>query len=129
MAHRDAVGRGRPPHQTKTDRSRKTGLDPISSRKLTPFGQGGGSVLLEIFAAVEMTFEIEVVVDGRLDGGELLKTSHRPEPVHDFLSSPQLIAPTLALLCLRLILPRRKPDSSHILQNDTYSHHICVQFE
>jgi len=54
-----------------------------------PFGQGGASVLLEFFTVVEMAFEVEVVVNGRLDGGELLKTSHRPEPVHDLLWSPQ----------------------------------------
>ena len=75
--------------QTKTDRSRKTGIDPISGRELTPFGQGGRAVFLEFFTAVEMAFEIEVVVDGGLNGGELLKTSHRPEPVHDFFSPPQ----------------------------------------
>ena len=89
MAHRDAVGRGRPPHQTKTDRSRKTGIEPNSGRELTPCGQGLSTVFLEFFTAVEMAFEVEVVVNGGLDGGELLKTSHRPEPVHDFLSSPQ----------------------------------------
>lgn len=31
----------------------------------------------------------EVIVNGGLDGGELLKTSHRPEPHHDFLSPSQ----------------------------------------
>ena len=62
--------------QTKTDRSRKTGIEPNSGRELTPCGQGLSTVFLEFFTAVEMAFEIEVVVDGGLDGGELLKTSH-----------------------------------------------------
>ena len=75
--------------QTKTDRSQRTGLDPISSRKLTPFGQGLSTVFLKFFTAVEMAFEVEVVVNGGLDGGELLKTSHRPEPRHGFFSPPQ----------------------------------------
>ena len=47
----------------KTDRSRKTGFDPVSSRKLAPFGEGGGSVFLEFFTAVEMAFEVEVAVN------------------------------------------------------------------
>ena len=51
------------------DRSRKIGIEPNSGRKLTPFGQGGGAVFLEVFAAVGIAFEIEVVVDGGLDGG------------------------------------------------------------
>ena len=67
----------------------KTDFDTVSGHKLTPFGQGLGTVFLEFFAAVELAFEIEVVVNRGLDGGELLKTSHRPEPVHYFLSSPQ----------------------------------------
>ena len=75
--------------QTKTDRSRKTRVEPSSGCELAPFGQGGGSVFLEIFAAIKVAFEVKVIVDGRLDGGELLQTSHRPEPHHDLLSSPE----------------------------------------
>ena len=30
---------------------------------MTPFGHGGGSVLFEFVAAVEMAFEVETVVD------------------------------------------------------------------
>ena len=72
--------------QTKMDWSRKTGIEPNSGRGLTPFGQGLSTVFLEFFTAVEMAFEIEVVENRGLDGGELLKTLHRPEPVHCFLS-------------------------------------------
>jgi hypothetical protein len=75
--------------QTKTDRSRKTGIEPNSGRELTPCGQGLSTVFLEFFTAIEMAFEIEVVENRGLDGGELLETSHRPEPRHDFLSSSQ----------------------------------------
>ena len=39
-----------------------------------PFGQYLGTVFLEFFNAVEIAYEIEVVVDGGLDGGALLKT-------------------------------------------------------
>ena len=34
-----------------------------SRRQLTPFGQRGGAIFFEGFAAVEMTFEIEMIVD------------------------------------------------------------------
>jgi len=37
--------------------------------KLTPFGQGGGSVLFEFVATVEMAFDVEVVVDRDMNGG------------------------------------------------------------
>ena len=36
--------------------------------------QGRGAVLLEDFAAVEMVFQIEVVVDRGVDGDELLQS-------------------------------------------------------
>ena len=35
----------------------------ISRRQLTPFGQRGGAIFFEGFAAVEMTFEIKMIVD------------------------------------------------------------------
>ena len=34
-----------------------------SRRQLTPFGQRGGAIFFEGFVAVEMTFEIEMIVD------------------------------------------------------------------
>jgi hypothetical protein len=36
-----------------------------------------------------VAFEIEVIVDQGLTGGELLVVSHRPEPGHDLLSPPE----------------------------------------
>jgi len=35
----------------------------LSGRKLTPFSQGGKSVLLKNIAAVEMTVVVEMIVD------------------------------------------------------------------
>jgi hypothetical protein len=34
-----------------------------SSRKSTPLGEGGSTVVLKVFAAVEVTFLIEMIVD------------------------------------------------------------------
>ena len=58
----------------------------ISRRQLTPFGQGGGSVLFEFVTTVEMAFGVEVVVDRGMNGGEYLQGlyvlafGHRPFP-------------------------------------------------
>jgi hypothetical protein len=35
-----------------------------------------------------VALEVEVIVDGRLDGGELLEAFRAPELAHDFLSAP-----------------------------------------
>jgi hypothetical protein len=35
----------------------------ISRRQLTPLSQGGSAIFFEGFAAVEMTVEIEMIVD------------------------------------------------------------------
>jgi hypothetical protein len=43
-----------------------------SRRQLTPFGQGGGTVLFEDVAAVEVSVLIETIMDRGVDGGELL---------------------------------------------------------
>ena len=40
---------------------------------MTPLGQGGGSVLFESIAAVEMAVVVEMVVDRGVDGGEFLQ--------------------------------------------------------
>jgi hypothetical protein len=105
--------------------SDKTGLvseggpSSNSSRELTPFGQGGGSVFLEFFAAVEMAFEIELIVDGRLDGGELLKALHRPEPVPP---KPNCLVSDVYAPFVEQILdvPERKwkPDTHHHRKTD-----------
>lgn len=54
---------------------------------MPPFGEHNLPILLEPVAVVEMAFEIEVVVDGRMDGGELLETLHSPETKHGPLPS------------------------------------------
>ncbi len=39
-------------------------VEPASSgRKLTPLGKGGGAIEFEVFAAVEVTFLVEVIED------------------------------------------------------------------
>ena len=38
-----------------------------------PLGQGGGPVLFENVAALEMAFVVEVIVDRGMDGGEFLQ--------------------------------------------------------
>ena len=58
-----------------------------SGGELPPFGQGDLPVFLEPVAVVEVAFEVEVIVDGRMDGGEHLKTSHSSEPEHRPLAS------------------------------------------
>jgi hypothetical protein len=60
-----------------------------SSGKLTPFGQRGRAVPFEDFAAVEMTVEVEVVVDRGMDGSKLLKGLDVPESCHGPFSSPE----------------------------------------
>ena len=43
--------------------------------KLPPFGQRIFPVLLEPVAVVDVALEIEMIVDGRMDGGELSKVA------------------------------------------------------
>jgi len=50
--------------------------------KLTPFGERVLPILLEPVSVVEMSFEVEMIVDGGMDGGELLETSHSPKSKH-----------------------------------------------
>ena len=49
--------------QTKANRYPKVVMHPPSGRKLAPLGQGGGSILFEDIAAVEVAILVEVVVD------------------------------------------------------------------
>jgi hypothetical protein len=65
----------------------------ISSRtEHAPLGESGGTILSEILAAVEMAFLVEVVMDGGMDGGEFLQTSHASETQHrSFSSSERLV--------------------------------------
>jgi hypothetical protein len=46
---------------------------PNSYGEFTPFRQRHVAVLLEVVTAGEVAVEVEVVVDRRLSGGELLK--------------------------------------------------------
>ena len=55
--------------------------------ELTPIGEGGGPVQLEDVATGKTAYLVEVVVDGRVDGGEHLKTSNPPETKHRPLPS------------------------------------------
>ena len=61
----------------------------ISRRQLTPFGQRGSAIFFEGFAAVEMTFEIEMIVDRGMDGGEFLQGLYVPEFRHRTLPSSE----------------------------------------
>ena len=49
--------------QSNANQSPNLQMMRISRRQLTPFGQRGGAIFFEGFAAVEMTFEIEMIVD------------------------------------------------------------------
>jgi hypothetical protein len=59
----------------------------FSRGKPRPFGESGGAVLLENFAAVEVTAVVEMVVDRGVDGGEFLQGLDVPEFRHRSLSS------------------------------------------
>ena len=77
---------------------------------MTPLGQGGGSVLFESIAAVEMAVVVKMVVDRGVDGGEFLQGLDVSEPRHrPFPSSERLvrvlgpvIEPTTAGLGVRI---------------------------
>ena len=43
-----------------------------SSDELAPFGQRRGAVGLEIVSAAKVSFDVEEVMDGSMDGGEFL---------------------------------------------------------
>ena len=49
--------------------------------------QGGGTVLSEDVAAIEVTALIEMIMDRGVDGGKLLKSLYVPELRHCTLSS------------------------------------------
>ena len=49
--------------QSNANQSPNLQMMRISRRQLTPFGQRGGAIFFEGFAAVEMTFEIKMIVD------------------------------------------------------------------
>ncbi len=48
-------------------------LDQYNSGcELAPFGQGGRTVELEVVSTAKVSFDVEEVVDGGMDGGEFL---------------------------------------------------------
>ena len=49
--------------QVKMNGPPKTVAPASSGRKLTPLGKGGGAIEFEVFAAVEVTFLVEVIED------------------------------------------------------------------
>ena len=75
--------------QTNLSRPAKGAGPRRSGRQLTPLGQGGGAVLSEDVAAIEVTVLIEVVMERGMDRSELLKGLHVPELRHRPLSSPE----------------------------------------
>ena len=74
--------------QTNSNQSQFAPPVPASGgKKRPPLGESGGVVGLEMIPAGEAAFLVEVVVDGRVDGGEHLQTSHPPEPEHRAFAS------------------------------------------
>lgn len=60
--------------------------------ELTPLSKSNGAVELEIFAVVEVAFQIKVVVKRRVNSGEFLQAFHLPKPQHrPFSSSKRLV--------------------------------------
>ena len=54
------------------ERGRISELPVVSSGNLTPFGKGERAIEFEDLAAAKMAFEIEMIVDRGVDGGEFL---------------------------------------------------------
>jgi hypothetical protein len=78
--------------QTKLNRPAKGAGLRRSGRELTPLGQGGGPVLSEYVAAIEVTVLIEMIMDRGVNGGKLLQGVEIPEPSHrSFSSSERLV--------------------------------------
>jgi len=52
------------------------------STTTAPPGESSGAVQFEIVSTVERPLLIEMVVDGSMNGGEFLQTSHLPAATH-----------------------------------------------
>ncbi len=64
----------------------------LSGGQLTPLGQRDRAVLLEDVAAVEVSVEVEMVVDRGMNGGEFLRGFDAPElRRRSFSSSERLV--------------------------------------
>ena len=61
----------------------------LSGCKLTPPGQGGGAIEFEVLAIVKMTFLVEMIVDGGVNGSKLLQGLDVSEPGHRAFSSAE----------------------------------------
>ena len=65
------------------------GYCPLCRAETAPLCESGGAVGLEMISPGETSLLVEVVEDGGMDGGELLKTSHAPEALHCAFSSSE----------------------------------------
>ena len=65
------------------------GYCPLCLAKTAPLSESSGAVGFEMISLGETALLVEVVEDGRVDGGKLLKTSHAPEPKHRPLPSSE----------------------------------------
>ncbi len=59
-------------------------------------GHGGRSSVFVVVAADEMAFLVEVVVEGEVDGTELLQRLHQSEPEHGLLSPSERLVRVLS---------------------------------
>ncbi len=75
--------------QTNLNRRAKGAGPRRSGRQLPPFRQGGGLVLSEDVATIEVTVLIEMIMDRGVDGGKLLQSLYVPELRHRTLSSSE----------------------------------------
>jgi hypothetical protein len=75
--------------QTNLNRPAKGASPRLSGRQLTPLGQGGGTVLSEDVAVIEVTVLIEMIMDRGVDGGKLLQSLYIPKLRHCTLSSSE----------------------------------------
>ncbi len=74
--------------QTNANRPQLADDDEVSGHtEPTPFGESGGAVSLKVASAVGVALLVEVVMDGGVDGSELLQTSHASETQHRSFSS------------------------------------------
>ena len=63
------------------------GYCPLCRAETAPLSESSGAVGFEMISLGETALLVEVVEDGGVDGGELLKTSHAPEALHGPFSS------------------------------------------
>jgi hypothetical protein len=86
------AGRGGAVRQTKIVSEFASTHDCSGRADLTPFGEHGGASNLENGPRGEGAFLIKVVVDGAVEGGEFLQTSHLTKAKHrPFASSERLM--------------------------------------